>query len=243
MPLLDHFRSPLGDIWPWEGVHSAWAAQIAAHLNQSLLPADYYAVPLTKRGGQVEIDVAAFQSDELSGLAGDAGGTATIVWAPPRPVATASVDFLDLDLFEVQVIQRQGGPQLRAAIELVSPSNKGRPSHRQALAIKCASYLQRGVCVVVVDVVTERTVNLHAELVQLLSLPGDFHWQAPAKLYAATYRSIASGEEQLIQYWPEPLALGAMLPTMPLWLDTDLCIPLNFEESYVATCESLRIRL
>jgi hypothetical protein len=31
------------------------------------------------------------------------------------------------------------------------------------------------------------------------------------------------------------------LPTMPLWLTLDLCVPLHFDESYLATCRSLRI--
>src|SRR5205085_886649 len=91
-------------------------------------------------------------------------GAATAVWTPPQPSLSEAVDFTDLDVFEVQVVRRLGGPQLRAAIELVSPANKDRPSNRQAFAVKCASYLNRGVAVVLVDVVTERSANLHAEI-------------------------------------------------------------------------------
>src|SRR5262249_49129763 len=54
MPLRDHFHPPLGDDWPWDAVLSAWANTIAVQLNQELLPPDYYALPLVKRGGQVE---------------------------------------------------------------------------------------------------------------------------------------------------------------------------------------------
>ena len=31
------------------------------------------------------------------------------------------------------------------------------------------------------------------------------------------------------------------LPIMPLWLSLDLCVPLRLEDSYTATCRSLRI--
>jgi hypothetical protein len=41
--------------------------------------------------------------------------------------------------------------------------------------------------------------------------------------------------------WPEPLALGEALPDMPLWLALDRCVPVRLEESYLATCRSLRI--
>jgi hypothetical protein len=44
-----------------------------------------------------------------------------------------------------------------------------------------------------------------------------------------------------IEVWPEPLALGAELPPMPLWLALDLCVPLVLEANYTATCRSLRI--
>jgi hypothetical protein len=118
-----------------------------------------------------------------------------------------------IDVFEVRVLRHFGGPQLRAAVELVSPANKDRPGQRRAFAIKCASYLQRGVSVVVIDVVTERTAT-----------PAD------------------GGQPQL-EAWPEPLRLAEPLATLPLWIDTDLPLPLHLEESYLAACESLRIRV
>ena len=37
MPLLDHFRPPLGEDWPRDGVHSAWAVAIASQLNRGVL--------------------------------------------------------------------------------------------------------------------------------------------------------------------------------------------------------------
>ena len=35
--------------------------------------------------------------------------------------------------------------------------------------------------------------------------------------------------------------LGQPLPTLPLWLDEDLSVPLDLEESYEETCRVLRI--
>jgi hypothetical protein len=38
-----------------------------------------------------------------------------------------------------------------------------------------------------------------------------------------------------------PLALGSILPTLPLWLEADLAVPLDLERSYEATFVELRV--
>jgi hypothetical protein len=238
MPLRDHFRLPLSITHPWTAFHSSWANTISNQLNQ-VLPAEYYALPNVQLGGPVEIDVATLEKDGNGARGG--GVVATAVWASPRPLLTAPVTFAALQTIEVQVFQNLGGPQLRAAIELVSPSNKDRPSSRRVFATKCGSYLQRGISVVVLDIVTERLANLHAEFIQFLEWPSELSWQSPTNLSAIAYRKVvASGRHQL-EVWPEPIAVGAGLPTLPLWLDIDLCLPLPLEESYQATCEFIRI--
>jgi hypothetical protein len=247
MPLLDHFHPPLSASYPWMGFHSTWATAMAQQLNRELLPEDYYAIPNVQLGGQVEIDVATLKGGIASpdAAAGSGpGGVATAVWAPPKPSIVLPVDFGDIDVFEVQVLRDFGGPQLRAAVELVSPANKDRPGQRRAFAIKCASYLQRGVSVVVIDVVTERTADLHAELMQMLNLAQPTPSRSPSNLYAVAYRTALSngGTPPRLEAWPEPLRLNGPLPTLPLWIDVDLPVPLQLEESYLATCESLRIR-
>ena len=238
MPLRDHFHPPLSLSHPWTGFHSFWASAIAQRLNEDLLPEDYYAMPNVQLGGQVEIDVATFEKSS-----GDhAGGVATAVWAPPKPALTAPVDFLHWQVFEVQVFQNLGGPQLRAAIELVSPANKDRPSHRETFSWKCGSFLERGVSLVVIDVVTERLANLHADLMRLLELGDRLPWQSPSNLSAIAYRTVRVAGRHHLEIWPESLSLGKALPTLPLWLDEENCVPLHLEESYQATCDSLRVR-
>src|SRR5205823_393941 len=124
--------------------------------------------PEVSVGIGLEADVAAFEG-EAPGPAGDGNGAVgTAVWAPPRPPLVVPVDLSDLELLEVQVIDDEGEGRLVAAVELVSPDNKDRPSHRAAFAAKCAAYLQQGVSVVVVDIVGERRTNLHRPLMEAL---------------------------------------------------------------------------
>jgi hypothetical protein len=229
----------MAEDWPWDSIHSAWANAIAKDLNQGILPPDYYALPLTKRGSQIKIDVATLHR-EGSPASGE-GSVATAVWTPPQPSLSETVDFTDLDVFEVQVLRRLGGPQLRAAIELVSPANKDRPSNRHAFAVKCASYLNRGVSVVLVDVVTERSANLHSEILDVVRLTGVPFWQSPTNLYAVAYRMRRIDGLHRLEAWPEPLAVGTPLPTLPLWLDIGRSVPLTLERTYEAARESLRM--
>ncbi len=203
MPLRDHFQGPFGDDWPWDGVYSAWANAIAAQLNRNVLPAGYYAIPLIKRGSQIEIDVATLQQP---GVSPSAAGTA--VWTAPRPAMSEVVDFTDLDVFEVQIMRRQRGPQLRAAVELVSPANKDRPSNRHAFAVKCASFLYRGVSVVLINVNTERLANMHSAILDVLRLTEVTAWQSPTHLSAVSYRMTFIEGKHLLDAWPEPLAVG-----------------------------------
>ena len=102
-------------------------------------------------------------------------------------------------------------------------------------------HFERGVGLVVIDTVTTRRANLHAEIVTALEASADMAWDSPSSLAAVAYRTAAEGGQTRVEAWPEPLALGAGLPTLPLRLGADLCLPLPLDDSYTAACRSLRI--
>jgi hypothetical protein len=242
MPLLDHFRPPLIHTFPWESLHTVWASHILEHLNRDVLPRRYFAVAHIHLGDRVEIDVAALDRGETQGHADeDEGGVAVAVWAPPRATGSIPVPFSDPDVFEVQIYKNVGGPRLVAAIELVSPANKDRPATRRAFAVKCASYLQSEVSVVIGDVVTELRSNLHDDLLNVMDLPDKHDEAVSDSLYAASYRPLLKTNSPRLDYWLEPLALGTRLPTLPLWLLPDFAVPLDLERPYKTACEASRI--
>lgn len=239
MPLLDHFHPPLHGPRRWEGFHHSWATFIAQQLNQDTLPPDYFAESEISLGPELEIDVATLERSRPNG--GGKGRT-TAVWSPSRPKIAVKVDFAHLDVYEIRVYQDLGGAELRAAIELISPANKDRAGSRRTFAAKCAGYLKHGIGVIIVDVVTSRTANLHEELFDVLEVKGRHtSWKSPTGLYAVAYRAVTVRKNPRVEAWPEPLVLGKTLPVMPLWLSLDLCVPVRLEESYLATCQSLRI--
>jgi len=238
MPLLDHFHPPWLKQRPWDSFHAAWANALAEQLNDGVLPPSFVALPLTQLGGRIEVDVAA-----VNGAAGTPeGGTATAVWGPPQPSLQAAIDFTHLDVFEVRVQRDDDSPPLVAAIELVSPANKDRAAHRRAFAVKCAGYLQQGVGLVVVDVVTNRSGNMHGELFELLGLSPTPDDGSPPDLYAAAYRTTGPAEASQLQSWLEGLTLAAPLPKMPLWIMEERCVPVDLEAAYCVARRRLLMR-
>ena len=238
MPLLDHFHPPLSRTHPWRGFHGAWAAAMARLLNAGVLPPGYYAVPFLDRGGPVEIDVAALREFDPAGRAGGSGGVQP--WSPSAPGLAVAVEWPTSDDVRVEVFADDGDPRLAAAVELVSPRNKDRPQSREAFAAKCAGYLRSRCGIVVVDAVTTRRADLHADL--LASLGADAGETVPAALSAVSYRAVGRDEEGQLLAWPATLEVGQALPTVPLWLGADLAVPLDLEASHTAACVDLRIR-
>jgi hypothetical protein len=224
MPLLDHFHPPLGQRRHWESFHARWAAALFDSLNGGLLPPGYFAeLQVTLGGGRIQVDIATLEEQgngaaPVSAQSAQEGGVATLaapVWAPPAPAIELPAVFPDE--IEVLVFNSEGGPTLVGAIELVSPGNKDRPDARRAFAIKCLAYLQQGIGLLMVDIVTTRRANLHDEMVALIpeeaqTFPGD------SLLYAAAYRPFRRKDAGRIAVWPAPLALGQPLPAMPLWV-------------------------
>jgi len=148
---------------------------------------------------------------------------------------------VEIDTFEVQIISTEAGPSLVAAIELISPANKDRAEHRRAFAVKCASYLNQGISLILVDIVTSRHGNLHDEVVRLLPNGDPYLFPANPLLYAAAYRPIRRNETEQIDTWLVPLAVGGPLPVLPLALTSELILSIDLETTYVDACRKLRI--
>lgn len=232
MPLLDHFHPPLQGRHHWEGFHGRWAAAISDALNEKL-PRDYFAEFQVTLGTRIEVDVATFSEEaDSEWLDSDqGGGTAveTLVIAPPVAVMPAVFP----DEFEVRIYGNQTGPKLVAAIELVSPANKDREDTRRAFAAKCAAYLQHGIGLIVVDIVTSRHANLHDELIEILGHDKSLAFPTETELYATAYCPTRRNERNEIDLWRESLAVGKLLPVLPLAVRGLKRMPVDLESTYM----------
>ena len=238
MPLLDHFHPPLSVRRPWESFHTTWAVALADMLNREL-PAGYVALEQVHSGAPVEIDVATFSEN---GVATQRGGTATLpqaVWLPAK--APVEMPAVFPEHCTVEIISSEGGRTLVGAIELISPGNKDRKTKRRLFAAKCATYLARGVGLVIVDVVTGRHGNLHNELVHLLSLGGKYRMTAEQSQYVVAYRPLGDGQNDRIDTWRLPLRVGQPLPEVPLSLGAEFCLRVDLDAAYEVACERRKI--
>jgi hypothetical protein len=194
-------------------------------LNQRL-PSGYFAEPNAQFG--IEIDVATFS--ETSVIA-PVGSVEPDAWIPEAPTATLPFQ-LTTDVVEVQIFSTQAGPTLVGAIELVSPANKDRPSQRDAFTSKCQTYLQQGIGLIIVDIVTTLSANLHDQLMERLEL---WTTRLSPGLYAVAYRVAETNQSIHLDLW-QRLAVGSGLPMLPLFLKGRICLPIDLDQTYDATC-------
>jgi hypothetical protein len=241
VPLFDHFHAPLRKRRHWESFPSSWTTFIARQLNKKPLPAGFIAEPHVTLGVMVEADVATFDEEATETDPG-ARIVPAEVWVPPRPSIVSAVDLGGLDVCEVRVYDDDMARTLVAAVEVVSPANKDRASHRRAFVAKCAAYLQQDVSVIIVDVVTSRRYNLYAELADFLEVSKGTTRQAiRSHVYAVACRAVPGRKRTQLQVWPAALRIGQPLPVLPLWLTREVAVPLDLESSYLFTCDSLSI--
>jgi Protein of unknown function (DUF4058) len=240
MPLRDHFRPPFIQRASWEEVHGGWPMVIVQQLVR-ILPAQYVAAPRVHLGSQAEIDVAALElgTRDIEPMT-PAGGIATL-WAPAQPNLALETELADTDEYEVRVYDIRRDRRLVAAVELISPANKDRPEARAQFVSKCASLLRQSVAVVLVDVITSRSANLYAELLDWVDGRDPSLGEEPSAIYAAACRWQPRGAKRWLEAWSQPLVVGQPLPVLPLWLSEELAVPLDLEASYEQTCRDLRI--
>jgi hypothetical protein len=140
----------------------------------------------------------------------------------------------------VRVFTRREGRRLVGAIAWISPGNKDRDEERRAFVAKCARYLQQGVSLVLIDIVTTRDANLPNDLLRFLNAgAGLLPEESP--LYAASYRPVVRDPLVQIDVWAERCRVSTELPTMPLRLTGDLFVPVELEATYLETCRQRRL--
>ncbi len=207
------------------------------------LPSGYFAEPRVHLGAMIEIDIGTFESDEPRGFGGSVedSGVATAVWAPSEPNVAVETTLPEQYEYEVRIYDAERDRHLVAAIELVSPANKDRPEHRAVFVAKCAALLQKGVAVSIVDLVTTRRFNLYRELLELIGHVDLTLTDPTPSTYAASCRTLKRGGRSIFEAWSNALVVGQPLPTLPIWLDAELAVPLDLETCYEQTCRDLRI--
>jgi hypothetical protein len=230
MPVHDWTRVEAGI---FHDFHTVWIGEIRSALNEGLLPKGYYALT-EQHAGRLIADVLTLHVSPQSAaplpLPPETGGTA-LAEAPPRVRHRETLDELALSRRRTLAVRHVSGHRLVALLEIVSPANKDRPEHVADFASKAVAALDVGVHLLVVDLFPpgdHDPQGIHGIIRQRLGGPDE-----PYPLPAAepfTLASYAAGPR--IEMFVEHLAVGGVLPEMPLFLRPDRYVQVPLEETY-----------
>jgi hypothetical protein len=232
MPIHDWTRVEPGI---FHDFHHAWIEELKRALNRGILPPDYYALAEQVAAG-FGPDVLTLQGtptdtsdDEDPSPAADGGGVAL---AGPRLQPTAETDMAFYRRKQSTVAVRHvSGDRIVAIIEVVSPGNKASRNPIRAFVQKVAELLDKGVHLLILDLLPPGRRDpdgIHGEIwEEIAAQPYNAPKDKPLTLVA--YESAL-----LIRSYVVHVAVGDILPDMPLFLEPQKVVEVPLETSYHA---------
>ncbi len=233
MPILDHINEEIVQIVRFSSLHHTWAVHIAENLNE-ILPEGFVANPHAQLGYQ-EIDVITDRelTQEQLLITQYHPTTSSEMVNPSFPSS--------LEIF-VKYIHRSM-EQTVGVIEIISEGNKDRPSVRDAFVGKCVNILAEGVSLIIVDILAKPFFNLHNELLSSLKVSEEqIQENKSLPLYCVAYRNTFDLKGELaVEFWEHSLKAGDTLPKLPLFITSEVAVPVDLERAYMQACKGLRV--
>jgi hypothetical protein len=217
--------------------HTVWIGAIRTALNEGLLPKGYYALAEQHMGRPIT-DVLTLHASPPPPtpplpLPPATGGVA-VVEEPPRTRRKHTVEPAVLARRRSLAIRHVSGHRLVALVEIVSPANKDRARHVEDFAAKAVAALDVGVHLLLVDLFPpgpHDPYGMHGAILQRLE-QSDEPYDLPAD-EPLTLTGYSSGPR--VEIYTEHVAVGAVLPQMPLFLRPDRYVNTPLEPTYQAS--------
>lgn len=218
--------------------HNSWIYKISDRLNAGLLPPGFYAAGEQVVGG-AEPDVLTLQERGLPGLPGrpTLPGVLAVAEHPPRVHSTLEAEVpIYLRKQDRVVIRSSEGDRIVALIEIVSRGNKESRHELERFLRKVASALDSKYHLLIVDLHPPGTFDPHGVHGAIWDYLFGACPEAPPdrSLTLVSYRA-----EPVPTAYVEPVAVGASLPDMPLFLDSSWYVNVPLEDTYVQTWSGL----
>ncbi len=224
MPIHDWTKVDAG---LFHDFHLSWTATLRNALNSGVLPPDYFA--LAEQRIQEPIpDVLTLKLSSNSPASNPLAG-GPVLTLPPRTslIRRNEADIYAAKADRITVRHRHG--DVVAVLEIVSPGNKGSRAELRAFLEKTVGLIRQGIHLLVIDLIPpgKRDPDGLPQSIwdQIseddLSLPPD----KPLSL-----TSFDSGPEQVV--YVETVAVGDLLPDMPLFLKTGVHVKAPLESTY-----------
>jgi Protein of unknown function (DUF4058) len=220
--------------------HHRWISAISDTLNAGLLPHDYYAL--------LEQQAAGFGPDvpTLQGVTGSGGDqltatprSATLLSRPrTRFTAESDAEFYRRKKSSV-VVRHVTGDRIVSMVEIVSPGNKSSRHGIRAYLDKACELLEARVHLLIVDPFPpgrRDASGIHAAIWEEVR---DEPFQPPEgkPLTLVAYECGLTTRAYI-----EPVAVGEVLPQMPLFLEPDGCVMVPLELTYQTAFDVLPLR-
>ncbi len=233
MPLHDWTKTPSG---LYHDFHQTWTIYIKNALNLGLLPEEYSAF-VEQRSKSRVADVLTIEGGEsTSGPNSGLGNvkTATLLREAPQTSLSyqSANNFYATRANRIVITHHLG--RVVAVIEVVSPGNKDSQRASREFVNKTLEYLSAGVHVSIVDPFPPSSRD-----------PQGMHKLIWAEI-ADDLFAFPSGKDRLIAAYEagaevrafvEPMAVGAALPDLPVFIETGVHVKAPLESTYMTAWE------
>ena len=216
--------------------HHAWIEEIKRNLNANLLPDDYYAMA-EQQSGPFGPDVITLQSNQtaIEPLGGsgpdDITSDGNVLLAPPQIQLTAEAD---LEFYRrkqnMVAVRHVSGDEIIAVVEIISRGNKSSSIAMRSLIDKAAELLTNGIHLILVDLQPpgpRDPSGIHALLWN--EMTAQVYAKPDKPLTLAAYEASPIGATRA---YIQPVAVGDVMPDMPLFLRPGAHVPLPLQATY-----------
>jgi hypothetical protein len=161
------------------------------------------------------------------------GGTAlAVAQAPPKVRFTATTEMDEYVLKQKTLVVRHStDDRIIALVEVVSPGNKASRHGLRSFVQKAAEALYRGYHLLILDLHPPGPRDPNGIHGAIWAEVGDELYRAPADK-PLTLTAYSAG--QMKTAYVEPVAVGDVLPDMPLFLTPGEYVPVPLEKTYQA---------
>jgi hypothetical protein len=225
MPVHDWTRVDAG---LFHAFHQDWIIALYHALNMGGLPADYFALAEQRIRGPIPDVLTLRLSQESEPPSGTTPGLA-VADVPPRVrlVRPAEEEIYARKADRIVVRHRDG--DIVAVIEIVSPGTKASKSQLRAFVEKASALIAHGVHLLVIDLFPagkRDPQGIHKAIWDEFA-EEEFVPPADKPLIVAAY-DVGPPEVAYI----ESIAVGDVLPEMPLFLKPEFYVPAPLEATY-----------
>ena len=211
--------------------HHEWISEISRALNRGLLPASYYALPEQVAAGYGP-DVLTLQYEPAEEDEANGGGVATATTLQTRPRTRFMVE--THASFSPRVksaisVRHVSDDDLVAWIEIVSPGNKAGRRPFQDFINKACELLEQRIHLLIIDPFPPGSRDPNGVHAAIWQEGQEYEFQLPPDkpLTLVAYECAVTTRAYI-----EPVAIGDVLPNMPLFLEPNGCVMVPLEATY-----------